>query len=279
MLTGQKAPGFELPSEICPGLNPAWDGWIKQALAQRVERRFASAEAMAQAMPSGEAAMLGRGSQVADGKGSAGASGAAPDGEPQTGKKGLWLWLAAVLVVGAVLTVGLLLKHGEHGDPALQQPRRLDQQRVSSSVTGNDSPASLFTLRVEPAEADARVWLGNRTNVPVVDGELSLEGLPAGEHELIVQVAGFEPLTTKVSIGEDGGGEQRVRLVAVKGRLRVTSDVGTSVTAISASGRRLPWGRLMPPGTCWWTVCCRWVLTSCAWKSRSMRARFWKMWS
>ncbi len=33
MLTGDEAPGFDLPSEIVPELDPAWDRWIKRAIA------------------------------------------------------------------------------------------------------------------------------------------------------------------------------------------------------------------------------------------------------
>lgn len=54
MLTGHEAPGFELPSELVPGLNPAWDQWIKQALAHDKNRRVESAQAMLDTLPSNE---------------------------------------------------------------------------------------------------------------------------------------------------------------------------------------------------------------------------------
>jgi len=53
MLTGEKVLGFDLPSEIVPGLSSAWDAWIKQALAPTVARRFASAAEMLEGLPSG----------------------------------------------------------------------------------------------------------------------------------------------------------------------------------------------------------------------------------
>jgi formylglycine-generating enzyme required for sulfatase activity len=56
MLTGEKTPGFELPSALVDGLDPSWDDWVRQALAARPERRFASAEAMLEALPGGVAA-------------------------------------------------------------------------------------------------------------------------------------------------------------------------------------------------------------------------------
>jgi serine/threonine protein kinase len=51
MLTGQDMPGFEMPSELVPGLNPAWDKWFKRALAQDVARRFESSAVMLDALP------------------------------------------------------------------------------------------------------------------------------------------------------------------------------------------------------------------------------------
>ena len=50
-LTGQKALSLELPSELAPGLDAGWDAWAKRALSLNPERRFSSAEEMAQALP------------------------------------------------------------------------------------------------------------------------------------------------------------------------------------------------------------------------------------
>jgi serine/threonine-protein kinase len=51
MLTGESVLAMEMPSELVDGLDPAWDGWVRKAVASRAERRFASAEVMAQALP------------------------------------------------------------------------------------------------------------------------------------------------------------------------------------------------------------------------------------
>jgi formylglycine-generating enzyme required for sulfatase activity len=56
MLTGEKTPGFELPSALVDGLDPAWDDWVRPALAARPDRRFASAEAMLKGLPGAAAA-------------------------------------------------------------------------------------------------------------------------------------------------------------------------------------------------------------------------------
>jgi len=54
MLTGQEMPGFEMPSELVPDLNPAWDQWVKHALAQDVDRRFENARLMLDTFPKRE---------------------------------------------------------------------------------------------------------------------------------------------------------------------------------------------------------------------------------
>ena len=109
MLTGESVPGFKGPSRINPALSPAWDEWVERAMESRPEARFASAQEMEQAMPSGEAAMAGRGSRMAD-RGSAGTSGAARDSDGSAGasraaptkstKKGFWIGLVALLLLG-----------------------------------------------------------------------------------------------------------------------------------------------------------------------------------
>ncbi len=52
MLTGDEAPGFDLPSEIVPELDPAWDRWIKRAIAAGFDRRWESAATMSASLPS-----------------------------------------------------------------------------------------------------------------------------------------------------------------------------------------------------------------------------------
>ena len=51
MLTGDEAPGFDLPTDLVDGIDPAWDDWIRQSLAARPERRFIDAKAMQEALP------------------------------------------------------------------------------------------------------------------------------------------------------------------------------------------------------------------------------------
>ena len=51
MLTGDEAPGFDLPSDLVDGIDPAWDDWTRKSLASRLERRFVDAKAMQEALP------------------------------------------------------------------------------------------------------------------------------------------------------------------------------------------------------------------------------------
>jgi len=52
MLTGEETPGFEVPSDLVEGLDPAWDQWVRQSLASRADRRFADARRMKESLPS-----------------------------------------------------------------------------------------------------------------------------------------------------------------------------------------------------------------------------------
>ena len=52
MLTGEQVLGFEMPSELVPSLGPAWDDWVKRALAPSATRRFESAAEMLERLPS-----------------------------------------------------------------------------------------------------------------------------------------------------------------------------------------------------------------------------------
>ncbi len=50
LLTGHEEPGFELPSQIDPSLIPAWDDLVRSAVRANPEERYASAEAMFEAV-------------------------------------------------------------------------------------------------------------------------------------------------------------------------------------------------------------------------------------
>ena len=51
MLTGRQSLSLEMPSQVVPGLNPAWDGWVQKALAYDFSQRFQSASEMLYAVP------------------------------------------------------------------------------------------------------------------------------------------------------------------------------------------------------------------------------------
>ncbi len=51
MLTGYNTVGMELPSACIADLDPAWDDWIRTALAYDPDKRFADASAMLEAIP------------------------------------------------------------------------------------------------------------------------------------------------------------------------------------------------------------------------------------
>lgn len=51
MLTGRYSLSLDLPTKAVNGINPRWDGWMKQALAYATEDRFQSASEMLHAIP------------------------------------------------------------------------------------------------------------------------------------------------------------------------------------------------------------------------------------
>jgi len=53
MLTGEKVHGFEMPTELVPGISAKWDPWVRQGLAPNVKRRFQNALEMWEALPGG----------------------------------------------------------------------------------------------------------------------------------------------------------------------------------------------------------------------------------
>jgi len=227
LLTGRKPIGrAKAASALVPGLPKQWDVWIDRAMEAEPEERFQDASAMLSAVPSGR---------------------------PVSGK-GKWLGLAALLLVGVGIAGYVMRDAGGSADSLTATSIELSPgEAVESGQSSEDreqgvgslpTPHSpLFTLRVEPPDSAARVWLGSHTNVPVKDGGLDLSGLAEGEHELIVQAVGYEPLTTRVSVGVGGLGSETVKLVPVKGRLLVETDAGVAVTAISASGREIGLGQ------------------------------------
>lgn len=92
-------------------------------------------------------------------------------------------------------------------------------------------------VKVWPAEAEARLWLGPFSEFLVQGGRAVLPDVPEGEHDLVVQAEGYEPYTAKVAV-KDGRAQAEVRLVRVKGSLEVTARPGTLVLATSAAGEK-----------------------------------------
>ena len=90
-------------------------------------------------------------------------------------------------------------------------------------------------MTVDPPDAAARLSLGPQSDFAVpADGRAVVKDLPDGEHELIVQAPGYQPLTTRVTV-KDGRGSAEAKLVAVKGAEKVV-DVTTATTYIVKAG-------------------------------------------
>ena len=103
-----------------------------------------------------------------------------------------------------------------------------------------------FVVAVNPADAEARIWLGPLSDVEVKGSKAVLKGVPDGEQELTVQAQDYQPFTTRVTV-KNGSGSVEVKLVPVRGAVTITARPGTQVTAIDEHGRETRLG-LVPAG-------------------------------
>ncbi|MBI4625500.1 MAG: SUMF1/EgtB/PvdO family nonheme iron enzyme [Verrucomicrobia bacterium] len=199
-----------------------------------------------------------------------------------SGRRALWLGLAAA---GAVAVLAMVFwPKGESAKPnpvgpalaagpqeAAPTTKRADGPptqpspeapagRLSGGPTTADGTATRagpisaplpreFTVTVDPPDAGAHLWLGPQSDLAVpAGGRAVVKDLPDGEHELIVQAPGYQPLTTRVTV-KDGRGSAEAQLVAVKGAVEITARAGTVVTAVDARGRETRMGSVPATGT------------------------------
>ncbi len=170
-----------------------------------------------------------------------------------TKRRGEWPAATAAAAVGlAGLTYWLWPHDAAKPDPVKSAP---PAQRVAQ--TEEPPPAAVavvarpreFSVNVDPPEAGAHLWLGPVSDVSVpVDGRAVVKDLPDGEHELVVQAAGYQPLTTRVTV-KDGRGTAEAKLVPVRGALRIAGRPGTVVSAVDARGRATQLGMVPASGT------------------------------
>lgn len=154
------------------------------------------------------------------------------------------VWISTLAGVAAAATLALLALNFfsspsavEPGTGAPPAPGAAARPR-SVTTAARGTPAREFLVSVEPADSGARLWLGPRSELIVpADGKIAIGDLPDGEHELIVQAAGYQPHTRRVNI-QDGRGSADVKLTAVYGTAEIAARAGTVVSAIDTRGRR-----------------------------------------
>jgi formylglycine-generating enzyme required for sulfatase activity/serine/threonine protein kinase len=229
MLTGAEGLGMRRPSELVEGLSSDWDSWILRACETNQADRFADAGEMLAALPERRALAADRRGEI-EGVGSKRSAAKA---------RGAFRWVIAAVLL---LAVGagwfqLRMQNEELRSADSPQPTTITQQptpaqQPSTETTALDptpahqqpttiNPQPSVLLRIDPADAGARVWLGAEADVAVgADGTLRFEDFPLGEHELLVQAPGYQPVVTRVEVGA-AGLEETVRLVAVRGSVEV----------------------------------------------------------
>jgi formylglycine-generating enzyme required for sulfatase activity/serine/threonine protein kinase len=250
MLTGAESIGMKAPSRLSPEISTAWDAWVEKATEPNAAERFADAGEMLAALPERRALAAGHRGEIED----AGSKRSAAKA------RGSFRWVIAavlLLAVGAGAWWFQLRMQNEElrsadspqpstttqqPTPAPQQPTTLNQQppsettALASPAEAGAPPSPTVTLRIDPADAGARVWLGAEADVAVgADGTLRFEDFPLGEHELLVQAPGYQPVVTRVEVGA-AGLEETVRLVAVRGSVEIVTSPGALVVAVDERG-------------------------------------------
>lgn len=104
-----------------------------------------------------------------------------------------------------------------------------------------------FTVKVDPPDAAARLWIGSFSNVEIADGTAILKDLSDGEQELTVKAPGYEPITSRATV-KDGRGSIALSLIPVYGAVTVAARPGTVVTAVNERGRETSVGTVPPGG-------------------------------
>lgn len=268
LLTGRIPIGrYRDASKLVNGLSPEWDKFLNGLMASETEYRTANAEAALAMLPEpgqSDSGMIGW--QIAEPieepsptkeptpkpEVSESVKPASPEAVRPKRKRGVGLWLAMVAVL--VFLAGLFWwMSGDNfaEEPVLAgQANGLVQEPVVAML--EEEPAGLavadvvsasLKLRVDPASSGARVWLGPLSDMAVDDsGALSLGELVPGEHELIVQAAGYQPVVTRLAL-ELGANEYTVRLVEIRGTLEVLTSPGARVLAVDSDGHETELGR------------------------------------
>ncbi len=212
MLTGQDNVGFEMPSDLVPGLDPAWDDWVKRAVASRPERRWDTAEAMRDTMPgandppptadSNDEMTAPDSVAVAkarSGEAQAGA-GRKPSRRPAGRRSGLLLAGLGIVLVSTLLFV--YSKRGTTepdsgfaaGATAAEPSEAARAQAVEVEVAAPTKGG--LSVNVEPEDANVTVEgliEGHR-------GDLHLEAVEAGSYGLRVDRAGFKGFSEEIVI-------------------------------------------------------------------------------
>ncbi|BET66196.1 hypothetical protein ASA1KI_11140 [Opitutales bacterium ASA1] len=131
--------------------------------------------------------------------------------------------------------------------PVATNGTRTDGTNAPSTPSAHEPrspvPARPFSLRIDPADAPGvQVWIGRSGALRPEGGLVRVPQLEDGDHEVVVQAEGFQPVFTRLAVAE-GKREQEVRLVPLRGRLELETTPGTQVVATRDDGRVTPLGR------------------------------------
>ncbi|MEX0359745.1 MAG: SUMF1/EgtB/PvdO family nonheme iron enzyme, partial [Allomuricauda sp.] len=222
LLTGEKTIGMSLPSELVEGLDQAWDGWIKKALAGNSDERFQSAEEMLEAMPDGANTIIP--DKVAD----------------KRPKK-----LGFSLSMGALIFLALGYLGFETRDMLTGQSKRMESVDKEIAVSDSFHPV---ILKLYPKGVPAKVWFGTLPEMaPNNENEVRIEIMDTGEYELTVKAEGYQPIITHLEVPE-GGIQKSIHLEPILGILEVSTNPGVEVIAEDELGNQFGLGTVGSSG-------------------------------
>ena len=247
MLTGETVPGFKGPSRINPDLSPDWDTWVERAMESAPEERFASASAMAAALPEvGEAKGEGRprakrgqpssGGRAGAAKGGAAVKGPAPPA-PVASKPGskarLWIGLAVLLLFGGAFGYyfGVMAPERERQAELARIELEKSQARDAAERARLEAEAERLRNEQEKAAAAAAAEKERQAELARLEMEKSQARDAAERARLEVEAERLRNEREKAAVAAEA---ERLRLARARGGIVIRTEPSGALVTVGA---------------------------------------------
>ena len=247
MLTGHDTPGMRRPSEIVAGLHPAWDAFVLQALESAPEERFASASAMAAALPDiRESKGKGRprakrgqpspGGRAGAAKGGAAVKGSAPPASVPSkpgSKAGLWIGLAFLLLFGGAsgYYFGVMVPERERQAELARLEMEKSQARDAAERTRLEAEAERLRNEQEKAAAAAAAEKERQAELARLEMEKSQARDATERARLEAEAARLRNEQEKAAAAAEA---ERLRLASARGGIVIRTEPSGALVTVGA---------------------------------------------